>query len=130
MPQHMGNVVLYIKGIQWAVLAQIERMVGMPLGGTLSGREPLGAELSAHGNHVSHAAGQIGAFFDDIAPGGPDGWATASGLLQSLAESRHIFSVELWIEGTLHVVGAGGPLGIHVEHDKAVIAIAQGDALN
>ena len=105
-------------------------MVGVPLLGAGPGAEPAGAVALAQLHHVPHAAGEIGAFFDHRAPGGPDGGplAVCRRPRQEPGKGPHILPVQLLVALPIHVVGPGGPLGIDVEHDPAVKAVSRRDA--
>ena len=49
---------------------------------------------------------------------------------ESVIKGFQIFLVELSIIRQLHIIWIRGPLGIDVEHHKAVEAVVQGDALH
>ena len=78
--------------------------------------------------HVQQAGGQVVPLFDDGPPGGPDGGMLANG--QGVAESLQILGVEGRVVGLFHVVRVRGPLGVDIEHEEAVKAVAQSDALH
>ena len=49
---------------------------------------------------------------------------------QGVAESLQILGVEGRVVGLFHVVRVRGPLGVDIEHEEAVKAVAQSDALH
>ena len=102
----------------------------MSLFGFFSGGEPAGIAVLADGDHIPYTFGEIIPLLDDGAPCGPDGGRACLVQREDVVKGLHIFGVEGLVVGHLHVVGVGGPLGIDVEHDEAVIAVAQCDALH
>ena len=92
------------------------------------GAVPLSAILPADVQHIPDAVFQVASLFDHRAPGGPYGGRIGQG--EHIAEGLHVFSVEQGIANLFHGIRVCGPLGVDVEHEKAVVTVAQGDALD
>ena len=84
----------------------------------------------ADGNHVPDTGGQIVPLFDDGAPGRPDGRLSVLVEGEDIVKGLHVLLVERLIAVLFHVVRVGGPLGVDVEHDKAVKAVVEGHPLH
>ena len=93
-----------------------------------AGAEPVRIILPADAEHIRHTVRQVLPLFDDGAPGGPDCGFLADG--EEVAEGLHVLLVEPQVALPLHIVGPGGPLGVDVEHQEGVEAVAGGDALD
>ena len=124
------EILLYVEGVQPAVLTEVQGVVGValfrPLPGGVPGR-PMGL---ADGNHVPDTGGQIVPLFDDGAPGRPDGGLSVLVEGQNIVKGLHVLLVERLIAVLFHVIRVGGPLGVDVEHDKAVKAVVEGHPLH
>ena len=124
----MVQIRFHVKGLQFLILAQIQRMVGMPLFGDGAGAVPAGAVFPANLQHIPDALGQILPFLNNSPPGRPYGGGGREG--ENIAEGFHVFMVKSGIAGPFHGIRVCGPLGIDVEHEKAVKAVAQSDSLH
>ena len=107
---------------QGAVGAEVEGVVGVALLAPGPGGEPPGAVPPPDVHHVPYAPGQVGPLLDDGAPGAPHRGLRR--LAQGPGEGGHVLPVERLVHLPLHVLGPGGPLGVDVEHDEAVVAVA------
>ena len=76
---------------------------------------------------IPHTVHEVIPLFDDVPPGGPDSRGLRKG--EKIAEGFPVLFVESAVAHPLHIVRPGGPLGVDIEHEKAVIAVVQGDAL-
>ncbi len=105
--------------------------MGVALLGVLPGAQPPGAVFLSNGHHVPDTVPQIGPLLDDGPPGRPDcrGKARAHPG-EHIPEGRHVLPVEVLVAVPVHVLGPGGPLGVDVEHEEAVVPVAQGDPLD
>ena len=117
-----------IKGFQLFVLAQVQGMMGMALFGDGPGAVPAGAECFSCMNQIPNAVGKVCALFNDGPPGCPHGGLIRNG--EDIAKRLQILPVQGRIIDLFHIVGRGSPLGVDVEHEKAVIAVTQSDALH
>ena len=66
------NIIIYVKIKRFLVLAQVERMMRVALGGAFSGAEPMCGVFLAEAHHVAQAFHKIGALFDYGPPRRPD----------------------------------------------------------
>ena len=103
-------------------------MVGVALFGDGAGAVPLGAEFLTGGQHIPDAVGKIVPLFNDGAPGGPDRRLFGNG--QHIPEGLQILPMEGLVADLFHIIGGGGPLGVDVEHDERIKAVAVSDALH
>ena len=103
-------------------------MVGVALFGDGTGAIPAGAVFFAQQQHIPDTVRKILPLFDDGTPGGPDGGLIRNG--QHIPEGFQVFFVQGGVADLLHIVGRGGSLGIDVEHDETVEAVAMGDPLH
>ena len=85
--------------------------------------------LGGNDSHFPHTICQIGAFFNDRPPGGPHSRALAR-QGEQVAECLHILIMQPFVSSLLHIIGAGGALGIDIEHKKAVVTVAVRDTLS
>ena len=102
--------------------------MGVTLFGDGAGTVPAGAVFLAGGKHIPDTVGKVFPLFDDGAPGGPDRGPVGNG--EHIPESLQILPVERRIADLLHIVRRGCPLGIDIEHDERVEAVAKGDPLH
>ena len=123
-----GKIGFDIKIQKRGILSQIQGMVGVTGFEQRAGSEPAGACSFSVGYEIPHAVGQIVPLFNDIAPGSPHG--RSGGKREQISESLAVFLVEQRIESLFHIVRPGGPLGIDVEHEKAVIPVGMSNALH
>ena len=93
-----------------------------------SALHPPGPMLLANGNHLLQAVPKVVPLFNDGPPGGPHRGPLRQG--QNVVKGPHILPVQLGVQRPFHVVRRGGPLGVHIEHDKGVKSIPQGDPLH
>ena len=101
------------------LFSQIQRVVRMPLLGTLPRAKPPGAVFLPDGDHVPDTVPEIGAFFYDGAPGRPNRRGkTRPHLGEDIPKRRHILPVEGLVALGIHVLRSGGSLGIDIEHQK------------
>lgn len=100
-------------------------MVRMAFYGAFAGFEPKGIVLFTDLHHIPYAVSKVGALFDNCSPCCPDGRAPgAINAGEYVLEGLHVFLVKRLIKHFVHMVGTGGALGIDIEHDKAVVAVA------
>ena len=100
----------------------------MPLFGTLPRAKPPGTVFLPDGDHVPDTVPEIGAFFYDGAPSRPNRRGkTRPHLGEDIPKRRHILPVEGLVALGIHVLRSGGSLGIDIEHQKAVVAVARRD---
>ena len=126
----LRHVIGDIEGLQDTVFAQIEGVVRMAFFRALSGGIPHRAPIGSNADHISDTVWQIVSLFNDSPPGGPDGRSAGPIQREGVIKGLHIFPVKIRVVGTLHIVWIGSPLGIDIEHDKAVIAIIESHALH
>ena len=92
-----------------------------------TGGVPPGAGGLAVRRKIPHTVHEVLPLHDDVAPGGPHRRLVRQG--EKIAEGLAVLRVESGVQGRLHIVRPGGPLGVDVEHEEAVISVGQGDAL-
>ena len=117
-----------VKVQQGRVPLEIQRMVGVSGLQGRAGSEPVGPHGGTVGGKVPHAVHQVVPLFNDVSPGGPDGGMLREG--EQVPEGLPVFRVKGGIAHRLHIIGPGGPLGVDVEHQKAVVSVGKGDALH
>ena len=117
-----------LEGQQLGVLPQVQRVVGVAGLQQGAGGVPPGAHGLPVRQEVPHAVHQVPPLLDDVPPGGPDRGLRREG--EQVPERLPVLIMELPVAHRLHVVGAGGPLGVDVEHQEAVVSVGVGDALH
>ena len=102
----------------------------MTLLGTVPSAVPFSVIGGANVDHIVDAGGEVVPLFDNGAPSAPD--RRGSGLVQGegVSEGLQIFPVQILVIDLFHVIRIGGPLGVDVEHNEAVVAIVEGHPLH
>ena len=116
-----------VEGQQLRVPLEIQRVVRMAGFQQGAGGEPLGPGGAGVGGKVPHTIHQIPPLLNDVPPGGPQGGGR--GQREEIPEGPSVLRMEHRVAGPLHIVGPGGPLGVDVEHQKAVVPVGKRDPL-